>query len=150
MDHLVKHAWYSLVVVALSAAMALLASSAHTADRQSLIDQFPADVRPLFTSDIPDDVIAALLKVRNSGAGTLVLNDFGGELFKGEQIGYLNNWQKITGWTIKDIAPSPDPGQVKAQVDLGHPQFDMFETGSNGDAMTEEQAGLLAPLGRRR
>jgi putative spermidine/putrescine transport system substrate-binding protein len=146
MNDLVKHAWYSPVVVALSAVTALMASSAHAADRQSLIDQFPADVRPLLTSDIPDAVIAALLKVRNSGAGTLVLNDSGGELFKGEQIAYLNNWQKITGWTIKDIAPSPDPGQVKAQVDSGHPQFDMFETGSNGDAMTEEQAGLLAPL----
>jgi putative spermidine/putrescine transport system substrate-binding protein len=119
---------------------------AHAADRQSMINQFPSDVRPLLTSDIPNDVIAALLKVRQQGAGTVVLNDSGGELYKGEQIAYLNNWQKITGWTIKDLAPSPDPGQVKAQVDSGHPQFDVFETGSNGDAMAEEDAGLLAPL----
>jgi putative spermidine/putrescine transport system substrate-binding protein len=136
-----------LRVIAGISALALLAwHGAYAADRASLIKQFPSDVQPLLTQDIPDDVIAALLKVRSAGPGVLVLNDSGGELFKGEQIAYLNNWQKITGWTIKDVAPSPDPGQVKAQVDSGHPQFDVFETGSNGDAMTEEQAGLLAPL----
>ena len=116
------------------------------ADRQSLINEFPADVQALFTPDIPDEVIAALLKVRKAGPETLVIDDGGGELFKGEQIAYINNWEKITGWTVKDIAPSADPGQVKAQVDSGHPQWDMFETGSNGDAMLEEQAGLLAKL----
>ena len=133
-----------------SALLALMASSgsggAATADRQSLIGEFPVDVQALLTPDIPDEVIAALLKVRKMGPETLVIDDGGGELFKGEQIAYLNNWQKITGWTIKDLAPSPDPGQVKAQVDSGHPQWDMFETGSNGDAMLEEQAGLLAKL----
>jgi putative spermidine/putrescine transport system substrate-binding protein len=134
------------IAAGLSGLSLLLSVGVHAADRQSLIEQFPADVRPLLTADVPDAVIAALLKVRQEGPGTLVLNDSGGELYKGEQIAYLNNWQKITGWTIKDIAPSPDPGQVKAQVDSGHPQFDLFETGSNGDAMAEEQDGLLEPL----
>jgi putative spermidine/putrescine transport system substrate-binding protein len=137
---------WTRIAAGLSGLSLLLSVGADAADRQSLIEQFPADVRPLLTADVPDTVIAALLKVRNAGPGTLVLNDSGGELYKGEQIAYLNNWQKITGWTIKDIAPSPDPGQVKAQVDSGHPQFDLFETGSNGDAMAEEQDGLLEPL----
>ena len=120
--------------------------SASAADRESLIKEFPADVQKLFTPDIPDAVIEALLKVRKAGASTFVLNDFGGELYKGQQLAYLKNWEAITGWTIKDIAPSPNPGQVKAQVDSGHPQFDLFETGSNGDAIEEEQSGLLAKL----
>jgi putative spermidine/putrescine transport system substrate-binding protein len=137
---------YAKLASGLSGLLIGLSIAGHAADRQSTIDQFPADVRPLLTPDVPDEVIAALLKVRQQGSGTLVLNDSGGELYKGEQIAYLNNWQRITGWTIKDIAPSPDPGQVKAQVDSGRPQFDMFETGSNGDAMAEEQAGLLAQL----
>jgi putative spermidine/putrescine transport system substrate-binding protein len=141
-----KLARHAKTVAGLSSLLLALGVGALAADRQSMINQFPPDVQPLLTSDIPDDVIAALLKVRQQGAGTLVLNDSGGELYKGEQIAYLNNWQKITGWTIKDIAPSPDPGQVKAQVDSGHPQFDVFETGSNGDSMAEEQSGLLAPL----
>lgn len=134
------------IAAGLSGLTLLLSVAADAADRQSLIEQFPPDVRPLLTADVPDVVIAALLKVRKQGAGTLVLNDSGGELYKGEQIAYLNNWEKITGWRIKDIAPSPDPGQVKAQVDSGHPQFDLFETGSNGDATAEEQAGLLESL----
>ncbi|HTW69251.1 MAG TPA: extracellular solute-binding protein [Acetobacteraceae bacterium] len=120
--------------------------AAATADRESLIKQFPADVQKLFTPDIPDAVIAALLKVRQSGPQVFVLNDSGGELYKGEQIAYLKNWEAITGWTIKDIAPSPNPGQIQAQVESGHPQFDMFETGSNGDAIEEERSGLLAKL----
>ena len=59
---------------------------AAAADRQSLIKEFPADVQALFTPDIPDAVIEALLKVRKAGADTFVLNDSGGELDKGEQI----------------------------------------------------------------
>jgi putative spermidine/putrescine transport system substrate-binding protein len=131
-----------------SALLALTAGSgsAAAADRQSLIKEFPANVQALFTPDIPDEVIAALLKVRKMGPETLVIDDGGGELFKGEQIAYINSWEAITGWTVKDIAPSADPGQVKAHVDSGHPQWDMIETGSNGDAMVEEQAGLLAKL----
>lgn len=140
--------WVKAVATAgaLSALVLLPSGGAAADDRASLIAQFPADVRPLLTADIPDDVIAALLKVRKEGPDTLVLNHSGGELYKGEQIAYLGNWEKITGWTIKDIAPSPDPGQVMAQVKSGHPQFDVFETGSNGDAMSEEEAGLLADL----
>ncbi len=136
---------YTRTAAGLSALL-LLSAGAYAADRQSMIEQFPADVRPLLTADIPDDVVASLLKVRQQGANTLVLNNSGGELYKGEQIAYLNNWQKITGWTIKDLAPSPDPGQVQAQAESGHPQFDIFETGSNGDALAEEKAGLLQPL----
>lgn len=116
------------------------------ADREQLIAEFPEDVRPLLTLDIPDAVIEALLKVRKSGPNTLVQNDSGGELFKGQQIAYINNWEKITGWKVQDIAPSSDPGIVKAQVDSGNPQFDIFETGSIGDAMNEEQAGLLEKI----
>lgn len=115
-------------------------------DRKGLIAAFPADVRSLFTADIPDSTIASLLKVRQAGTNTLILNDSGGELFKGQQTSYISNWEKITGWTVKDVAPSPDPGQIKAQVTTGHPQFDLFETGSNGDAITEEQQGLLQKL----
>lgn len=138
---------WAIAASLLSALMPLGGSAAAlAADRQSLINEFPAAVRPLLTADIPDAVIAALLKVRKAGPNVLVINDSGGELFKGEQIAYLGDWEKITGWRIKDIAPSPDPGQIKAQVDSGHPQFDLFETGSNGDATSEETAGLLAPL----
>src|SRR5579885_1929832 len=137
------------IAAAVPAAMALAAgwtNAAAAADRASLIKEFPADVQKLFTPDVPDAVIEALLKVRKAGADTFVLNDSGGELYKGQQLAYLKNWEAITGWTIKDIAPSPDPGQVKAQVDSGHPQYDLFETGSNGDAMEEEKSGLLAKL----
>lgn len=114
--------------------------------RAGLIAAFPASVRPLLTSDIPTPVIAALLQVRRSGPGTLVDWDSGGQLFQGEQIAYINNWQKITGWTVKDVAPSPSPGQVQAQVATGHPNFDMYETGSNGDAMVAQKKGLIEPL----
>ena len=56
-------------VVVVSALMLLwLDGRARAADRQSLINQFPSDVQPLLTSDIPDDAIAALLKVRNARA----------------------------------------------------------------------------------
>lgn len=140
------HSARRLAACALSLALAWPAWRAAAADRQSLVSQFPADVQPLLTPDVPDAVVAALLKLRKEGPETFVLNDSGGELYKGEQAAYLNNFEKITGWRIKDIAPSPDPGQIKAQVESGHPQFDMFETGSNGDAMSEEQSGLLAPL----
>ena len=76
-----------------SALLALTAGSgsAPAADRQSLIKEFPADVQALFTPDIPDEVIAALLKVRKMGPETLVIDDGGGELFKGEQIAYINS-----------------------------------------------------------
>jgi hypothetical protein len=103
------------IAAAVPAVIALSAAWSHgavAADRQSLIKEFPADVQPLFTPDIPDAVIEALLKVRKAGADTFVLNDSGGELYKGEQIAYLKNWEAITDWTIKDVAPSPDPGQV--------------------------------------
>jgi putative spermidine/putrescine transport system substrate-binding protein len=144
-----KRLRWTTAMTAVPAFIPLTAGGGHSAaaaDRQSLIKEFPADVQALFTPDIPDAVIEALLKVRKAGADTFVLNDSGGELYKGEQMAYLKNWEAITGWTIKDVAPSPDPGQVKAQVDSGHPQWDLFETGSNGDAMAEEQAGLLAKL----
>jgi putative spermidine/putrescine transport system substrate-binding protein len=145
-----RRLWQSMLggVVIGTVALLILASSGNTqtTDRTGLIGAFPADVQPLLTADIPDAVIAALLKVRKAGANTLVLNDSGGELFKAQQTAYLNNWEKITGWRIKDVAPSPDPGQIKAQVDSGRPQFDLFETGSNGDAMLEEQQGLLQKL----
>lgn len=121
-------------------------TSSNPTDRAGLIAAFPSDVQPLLTSDIPTPVISALLTVRRAGSGTLVDWDSGGQLFQGEQTAYINNWEKITGWTVKDLAPSPDPGQIKAQVDSGHPNFDIFETGSNGDATVEQNAGLLDKL----
>jgi putative spermidine/putrescine transport system substrate-binding protein len=144
-------AWVSAAILVLTGCGSGSSSSSNSSsgipsDRKGLISAFPADVQPLFTSDIPDAVIASLLKVRRAGPGTLILNDAGGELFAGAQTSYINNWQKITGWTVKDVAPSPDPGQVKAQVQTGHPQFDLFETGSNGDAINEQQQGLLQKL----
>jgi putative spermidine/putrescine transport system substrate-binding protein len=122
--------------------------SANPSSRAALIAAFPANVRSLLTKDLPTAEIAALLKIRQQGSRTLILNDSGGELFQAEQTAYINNWQKITGWKVKDIAPSPSSGQVKAQVDSGHPQFDMFETGSIGEALTDQSKHLLAPINK--
>jgi putative spermidine/putrescine transport system substrate-binding protein len=121
-------------------------SGAGSPSRVAVIASFPKDVRALLTPDVPTPVISALLKIRRQGSHTLILNDSGGELFQAEQSAYVNNWQKLTGWVVKDIAPSPSSGQVKAQVDSGRPQFDMFETGSIGEAITDQAHKLLAPI----
>lgn len=114
--------------------------------RAGLVAAFPSDVRPLLTNDIPTSVIGALLRVRKSGPQTLVDWDSGGELYQGESLAYIDNWERITGWKVKDIAPNPDPGKVKAQVASGHPNFDFFETGGAGQTLLEEHQGLLHPL----
>jgi putative spermidine/putrescine transport system substrate-binding protein len=139
-----KAKWLALGAIALLVACSSSTGSGGsvTGSRTENIAAFPADVRPLLTSDIPDDVIAALLKVRQSGPNTLVLNDGGGELFQAEQVAYVSNWEKITGWTVKDIAPIISAGQLQAQVQSGQVQMDLLEAAS-GDALLEQSQNLL-------
>jgi hypothetical protein len=59
-----KRLRWTTAMTAVPAFIALTAGWGHSAaaaDRQSLIKEFPADVQALFTPDIPDAVIEALL-----------------------------------------------------------------------------------------
>ena len=89
--------------------------------------QFPADVQPLLT-DMPDNLVAAFLNVRNQGPGELVWVDAGGELHDGWRAAFLDNWEAITGWTV--IPSSPGIGisaaVLQTQVESGNPEWDIF------------------------
>lgn len=115
-------------------------------DRQEIIAQFPQDVQKLLTDDIPTPVLQALLEVRESGPETLVLKDSGGELFEGESAAFVDDWKRITGWDVKNASPVATPGDVRAQVASGRPEWDMIEIGSLGEAMLMENEDLLDPL----
>ena len=115
-------------------------------DRQEIIDKFPRDVRRMLTDDIPTPVLGALLQTRQQGPETLVLKDSGGELFQGESEAFINEWQKITGWEVKNASPVATPGDVRAQVTSGRPEWDMIEIGSLGEAMLLEDEDLLDPI----
>jgi putative spermidine/putrescine transport system substrate-binding protein len=115
-------------------------------DRQAIIAKFPQDVRQMLTDDIPTPVLGALLRTREQGSGTLVLKDSGGELFQGESKAFIDDWKKITGWDVKNASPVATPGDVRAQVATGRPQWDMIEIGSLGEAMLMEEKGYLDPI----
>jgi putative spermidine/putrescine transport system substrate-binding protein len=115
-------------------------------DRKALIAAFPKDARPLLGDDVPTPVISALLKVRRQGPGTLVLKDSGGELFQGESEAFIDDWKKVTGWDVKDASPVATPGDLRAQVATGRPEWDMLEIGSLGEAKLMEDNNLLDPI----
>src|SRR5688572_3188122 len=56
------------------------------------ISEFPADVQPLLEG-LPDEVVQALLDVRNDGPGTLVFHDSGGEQDAGFARAFRDNWE---------------------------------------------------------
>lgn len=114
-------------------------------DGDDLISQFPEEVRPLLEG-LPENVIQALLDVRNAGPGTLVWKDSGGELFEGYQRAYLDEWSQITGWEVLNQSPVATVGDVRAQVESGSPEWDVIEIGSIGDALLMEEEDLLEPL----
>jgi putative spermidine/putrescine transport system substrate-binding protein len=115
-------------------------------DRQAIIDKFPQNVRGMLTDDVPTPVLGALLQTRQQGPKTLVLKDSGGELFEGESQAFIKDWEKITGWKVKDASPVATPGDVRAQVVGGRPQWDMIEIGSLGEAKLMEKENLLDPI----
>jgi putative spermidine/putrescine transport system substrate-binding protein len=115
-------------------------------ERQAIIDKFPQDVRSLLTDDIPTPVLGGLLQTRQEGPETLVLKDSGGELFEGESQAFIDDWKKITGWDVKNASPVATPGDVRAQVATGRPEWDMIEVGSLGEAMLLEEQDLLDPI----
>jgi putative spermidine/putrescine transport system substrate-binding protein len=115
-------------------------------DRQEIIDKFPQDVRRLLTEDIPTPVLSALLRTRQEGPKTLVLKDSGGELYEGESQAFIDEWERITGWKVKNASPVATPGDVRAQVASGRPEWDMIEIGSLGEAMLLEEQDLLDPI----
>jgi putative spermidine/putrescine transport system substrate-binding protein len=121
-------------------------SAAIPKDRQAIIDKFPSDVRRMLTDDIPTPVLGALLQTRQDGPETLVLKDSGGELYDGESQAFIDEWKKITGWEVKNASPVATPGDVRAQVATGRPEWDMIEIGSLGEAMLLEEQDLLDPI----
>jgi putative spermidine/putrescine transport system substrate-binding protein len=146
---------FTLVCVALAALVPLAGcggddddegAAAIPKDRQAIINKFPQDVRSMLTDDIPTAVLGALLQTREQGPETLVLKDSGGELFQGESEAFINEWEKITGWKVKDASPVATPGDVRAQVTSGRPEWDMIEIGSLGEAMLLEEEDLLDPI----
>jgi putative spermidine/putrescine transport system substrate-binding protein len=114
--------------------------------RQAIIAEFPQGVRGMLTEDIPTPVLGALLRTRQQGPETLVLKDSGGELFDGESEAFINEWEQITGWEVKNASPVATPGDVRAQVASGRPEWDMIEIGSLGEAMLLEEEDLLDPI----
>lgn len=115
-------------------------------ERQALVRAFPEDVRPLLTEDIPTPVLGALLRVRRQGPETLVFKDSGGELFAGESEAFIDGWKKITGWDVQNASPVATPGDVRAQVAGGRPEWDVIEVGSLGEAKLMEENDLLDPI----
>lgn len=109
-------------------------------DEAETQSDFPADVQPL-VEDLPQPVYDMLLAVRNEGPGELVWKDGGGALHEGFQAAYLEDWERITGWTVISSAPSTSPGELQVQVDSGSPEWDLVETGTA--ALVMESEGLL-------
>jgi putative spermidine/putrescine transport system substrate-binding protein len=111
-----------------------------------ILAQFPEDIQPL-VEGLPNNVAELLLDVRNEGPGTLVWLDFGGEAHEGYRRAFLNDWERITGWTLNGVAPTGDVlSLLQTQVDAGQPEWDVVELGSYADGLRAEQAGLLEPI----
>ena len=89
--------------------------------------QFPDDVQALLV-DMPDNLVEKFLEVRNQGPDELVWVDAGGELHEGWRNAFLDNWERITGWTVIPSSPGIDisAAQLKTQVDSGDPEWDIF------------------------
>lgn len=122
------------------------ADTAVPEDREAIISEFPQDVRDLLADDIPTPVLGALLQTREAGPETMVLKDSGGELFEGESAAFIDEWEQITGWEVQNASPVATPGDVRAQVAGGRPEWDMIEIGSLGEAMLMEEEDLLEPI----
>ncbi len=93
-----------------------------------LVAQFPADVQPL-VEGMPAVVAQLLLEVRNEGPGSVVYSDAGGEQFEAERRAHLNDWEKITGWTVTYTSNVDGPTILDAQVKGNAVEWDLFEVG---------------------
>ena len=96
-----------------------------------LRSQFPADVQPLL-ADAPDALVAALWEVRQQGPGTLIFADFGGETHAVKRTVFIEEWEKITGWTSQS-APFTgiEPPDFETKMEAGEPEWDLIEAGSD-------------------
>jgi len=93
--------------------------------------QFPADVQPLL-ADAPDALVAALWEVRQQGPGEIVFADFGGETHAVKRQVFIEEWEKITGWTSQS-APFTgiEPPDFETKMEAGEPEWDVIESASD-------------------
>jgi len=138
----------AVIAVAISAILLGSNHAAKAADRAALLQEFPPEVRPLITPSASDALVAALLEVRKSGPKTLVFNNSGGERADGQRSAFVSDWEKITGWRVKDSGPAVDPARLKVLVGSGHPDIDLVELGSLGDGISNEKSNFYALLDR--
>jgi putative spermidine/putrescine transport system substrate-binding protein len=105
------------------------ASAAPTGDRSALVAQFPESVREM-VDPLSTDLVRKLLQVRQEGPKNLVWTDSGGEQHAGFRAAFIDDWEKITGWSVKGAVADVDSAlaQLKAQVSSGSPEWDVFAT----------------------
>ncbi len=106
-------------------------SSGTPAPADDLRLQFPADVQPLI-ADAPDALVAALWEVRQQGPGEIVFADFGGETHAVKRQVFIEEWEKITGWTSQS-APFTgiEPPDFETKMEAGEPEWDVIESASD-------------------
>lgn len=123
------------------------ASVGAAGSRAQLVNDFPANVRPMLTP-LPTGLISLLLKVRREGPSQLVFADAGGALHQGFQQAYLNGWEKITGWTVVDATPpvAASLTALQAQVGSGHPQWDIYTSLDDATAAYATKKGDFEKL----
>ena len=104
-------------------------TAAPTGDRSSLVEQFPESVRAQL-EPLPTELVRQLLQVRKASPGTVVWTDSGGEQHDGFRAAFLEDWEQITGWSVKGAVASVDGAlaQLQSQVASGSPEWDVFST----------------------
>jgi len=109
--------------------------------------QFPAEVQE-FLATVPDNLVELLWKVRQSGPGTLVWADAGGEFHEGERRAFHNEWEQITGWTLQNAPQSGSgyPADFDTKVGSGNPEWGVVEATAPDIATRWAEAGLLDTL----
>jgi hypothetical protein len=63
---------------------------------------FPQDVQNLLT-DLPDNLVELLWKVRQAGPDTMYWSDYGGETHQTKRRAYIEEWEQIAGWTVENV-----------------------------------------------
>jgi putative spermidine/putrescine transport system substrate-binding protein len=93
---------------------------------------FPADVQDLI-ADAPDALVAALWEIRQQGPGTIIFADFGGETHAVKRTVFVEEWEKITGWTSQSapFSSGVEPPDFETKMEAGDPQWDLIESGSD-------------------
>jgi putative spermidine/putrescine transport system substrate-binding protein len=110
-----------------------------------LLSQFPADVQPLLEG-VSDPLLRLLLDIRSEGPQTLLWSDSGGEYHQGQRRAYLEDWEKITGWTVQNVAQSGSttPPDFEVKTRAGEPEWDVVLLDGVGDAVRFRD--LLEPI----